>query len=78
LRDGSPDCVLLDLHMLGLTGWDVMAEMAASGYSIPVILITGDGEPSVLERAMVAGAVALLRKPFGERQLLEAIMAAIE
>jgi len=55
-----------------------MAEMAASGYSIPVILITGDGEPSVLERAMAAGAVALLRKPFGERQLLEAIMAAIE
>jgi FixJ family two-component response regulator len=78
LRDGSPDCVLLDLHMLGLTGWEVLAEMAASGYSIPVILITGDGEPSVLERAMAAGAVALLRKPFGARQLLDTIEAAVE
>lgn len=77
MRDRSPDCVLLDLHMLGLTGWDVMAEMAASGHAIPVIFITGDGEPSILERAMATGAAALLRKPFGERQLLEAIMAAI-
>jgi len=78
LRDRNPDCVLLDLHMLGLTGWEVMAEMAASGYAIPVIFITGDGEPSVLERVMETGAVALLQKPFGERQLLEAIMAAME
>lgn len=70
--------MLLDLHMLGLTGWEVLAEMVASGYSIPVIFITGDGEPSLLETAMAAGAVALVRKPFSERQLLETIAAAIE
>ncbi len=70
--------MLLDLHMLGLTGLDVLAEMEVSGYPIPVILITGDGEPSVLETATATGAVALLRKPFGGRQLLETIEAAIE
>ncbi len=63
--------------MLELTGWDVMAEMAASGYSIPVIFITGDGEPSILERAIATGAVALLQKPFGERQLMETIELAL-
>ena len=78
LRDRNPDCVLLDLHMLSLTGWDVLAEMAASGYSIPVIVITGDGDPALLAKAMSIGAAALLRKPFSELQLLEAIAAAIE
>ena len=78
MRNRSPDCVLLDLHMLGLTGWEVQAEMAASGFSIPVVFITGDGDPSILERATATGAAALLQKPFSERQLLETIKAAIE
>lgn len=78
LRECNPDCVLLDLHMLSITGWEVMAEMAALGYSIPVILITGDGDPALLEKAMATGAAALLRKPFSEQQLLETITAAME
>ena len=78
LRDGNPDCVLLDLHMLGLTGWEVLAEMAASGHSIPVIFITGDGDPALFEKAMSIGAAALLHKPFSEQQLLEAIAAVME
>lgn len=78
LPDRRPDCVLLDLHMPELTGWEVLAEMATSGYSIPVILITGDGDPVLLEKAMATGAAALLRKPFSERQLLKAIAAAIK
>lgn len=64
--------------MLGLTGWEVQAEMVASGFSIPVIFITGDGDPAVLDRVMSTAAVALLRKPFSERELLEAIALAIE
>ena len=76
--DLNPDCVLLDLHMLGLTGWEVQARMVASGFSIPVIFITGDGDPVVLERVVPTGAAALLRKPFNEQQLLEAIEAAIK
>ena len=78
LCDRSPDCVLLDLHMLGLNGWEVLVKMAASGHSIPVIFITGDGDPALLEKAMATGAAALLRKPFSERQLLETIAAAME
>ena len=77
LHGHSPDCVLLDLHMLGLTGWEVQAEMAAVGYSIPVIFITGDSDPAVWDKAIAAGATALLRKPFSECQLLEAIALAI-
>jgi FixJ family two-component response regulator len=77
LRSLSPDCVLLDLHMPGLTGWEVRDEMGAAGFSIPVIFITGDGDPALWERAAAAGAVALLRKPFGEQALLETIATAI-
>jgi len=72
------DLLLLDLHMLGLTGWEVLAEMAASGHSIPVIFITGDGDPALFEKAMSIGAAALLHKPFSEQQLLEAIAAVME
>jgi len=78
LRDHRPACVLLDLHMLGLTGWGVQAEMAAAGFSIPIIFITADGDPAVLERTMTTGAMFLLHKPFSERRLLETIAAAIE
>jgi FixJ family two-component response regulator len=77
LPDRRPDCVLLDLYMPDLTGWETLAGMAASGYFIPVILITGDGAPDLLEKAMATGAAALLRKPFSEQQLLEAIAAAM-
>ncbi len=77
LHDHSPDCVLLDLHMLGLTGWEVQAKMAASGFAAPVIFITGDGDPAVWDKATAAGAVALLRKPFSEQELLEMIEMAI-
>lgn len=63
--------------MMSLTGWEVQAEMAAAGYSIPIILITGDCAPVLLEKAKATGAADLLRKPFSERQLLETIKGAI-
>jgi len=72
-----PRCVLLDIHMPGLDGYEVMAELAASDCSVPVILMTGDTDPAVSERAATAGAVALLRKPFTDVQMLEAIGVAL-
>jgi FixJ family two-component response regulator len=73
-----PDCVLLDLLMPGLTGWDVQAEMTVAGLSIPIIFITADGDPAVRERIAADGSAALLRKPFTEQELLNAIDAAIK
>ena len=77
LHEHVPDCVLLDLHMLGFTGWEVQAEMAASGFRIPIIFITADGNPAARERIAAEGAMALLRKPFTEQELLRAIEAAM-
>ncbi|WP_228125248.1 response regulator transcription factor [Candidatus Methylospira mobilis] len=75
LDNHIPDCVLLDLLMPGLNGWDVQAGIAASGLSIPVVFITGDGDPAIRERIAADGRAALLRKPFTERELLETINA---
>lgn len=72
-----PACVLLDIQMPGLDGYEVMAAMAASGFFLPVILMTGDTNPAVREQALRAGAVALLRKPFTDVQMLEAIGGAL-
>ena len=76
LREHLPACVLLDVHMLGLTGWDIQTEMAAAGCAIPIIFITGDGEPALIERTVSVGAT-LLYKPFTEQKLLKMIAAVI-
>lgn len=77
LHEHPPVCVLLDLHMLGLTGWDVHAWMRDGGFSIPVIFMTGDGDPAICEKSKVIGPDALLRKPFEMRRMLDLIQAAI-
>lgn len=70
-------CVLLDLHMLGCTGWDVHEKMAAEYSATPIIFITGDGDPAVSRRVEGTAAAALLCKPFNEQQLLDAIAEAV-
>ena len=72
-----PACVLLDVQMPGLDGWEVQAELATSGWRVPVIFITAHQDAAAQERAMGTGAVAFLRKPFTDQQLLEAIDAAV-
>ena len=68
-----PDCVVLDLHMPGVTGFDVQTRMNASGYRVPVIVITGHDTAESRERVRALGAAAYLRKPVGARVLLDAI-----
>lgn len=68
-----PDCVVLDLHMPGVTGFDVQARMKASGYLVPVIVITGHDTAESRDRVRALGAAAYLRKPVGARVLLDAI-----
>jgi FixJ family two-component response regulator len=73
-----PDCVVLDLHMPGATGFAVQARLARLAIRVPVVVITGHDTPESRQRAVAGGAAAYLLKPVDERALLEAIVAAIE
>ena len=75
---GGPSCLVLDIRMPGLSGLDLQKELAARDYCIPVIFITGHGDIPMSVRAMKAGAVDFLPKPFSDQELLDAIHAALE
>jgi FixJ family two-component response regulator len=71
----SPDCLLLDLHMPSLSGFEVLERIAAR--RIPSFVITGHDQPGNAERARALGAVDYFLKPVNESQLVDAIRAAI-
>ena len=75
-HDG-PACLVLDVQMPGLTGLDLQAELDRQGRPTAIVFITGHGDIPMSVRAMKAGAVDFLPKPFGTEQLLEAIDRAI-
>ena len=77
-RPQGPACLVLDVRMPGLSGMDLQRELTQSGIHIPIIFITGHGDIPMSVRAMKAGAVEFLTKPFRSRSLLEAVRAAIE
>ncbi len=71
-----PDCVVLDLHMPQMNGFNVQAHLARKYAALPIIIITGHDLPNARERAMAGGASAFLRKPVLDRTLFGAISAA--
>ena len=73
LAKSTPACVILDLQMPGLTGFDVLERLAASGSAVPTVVITGHDSWQARERALVGGAMDYLRKPIGEEELITAI-----
>ena len=75
---GAPGCVVLDLSMPGLDGLQLQQTLARAGDPCPVIFITGHGDVPSSVRAMKAGAVDLLTKPFDQAQLLAAVRLAID
>ena len=77
-RPEGPACLVLDVRMPGLSGMDLQRELAQSGFHIPIVFITGHGDIPMSVRAMKAGAVEFLTKPFRSRVFLDAIRAAIE
>jgi FixJ family two-component response regulator len=77
-RPDAPACLVLDVRMPGLSGLDLQGELADANVRIPIIFITGHGDIPMTVRAMKAGAVEFLTKPFRDQELLDAIRQAIE
>src|ERR1700758_2167632 len=76
--EDAPSCLVLDIRMPRLSGFDLQAELAKSNIRIPIIFLTGHGDVSTSVRAMKAGAVDFLTKPFHEQEMLDAVTAALE
>jgi FixJ family two-component response regulator len=71
-------CLVLDVRLPGVSGLDFQSQLAELGINLPVILVTGHGDIQMSVRAMKAGAVDFLSKPFRDQELLDAVTAAIE
>ena len=77
-RPDTPSCLVLDVRMPGPSGMDFQAELATLNDPIPIVFLTGHGDVPMAVRAIKAGAVEFLLKPFREQDLLDAVRAAIE
>jgi len=77
-RPEGPACLVLDVRLPGQSGLDLQRELTGSGLQIPIIFMTGHGDIPMTVRAMKAGAVEFLTKPYRKNQLLDAIRTAIE
>ena len=73
-----PSCLVLDVRLPGLSGLDLQKRMTEAGMEIPIIFITGHGDIPMSVRAMKAGAVEFLTKPFRDQDLLDSIQEALE
>ena len=71
-------CLVLDVRLPGVSGLDFQAELAKADIRIPIIFITGHGDIPMTVRAMKAGAVEFLTKPFRDQDLLDAVQIALE
>jgi FixJ family two-component response regulator len=76
--DRSFNCVVSDIHMPGMSGLDLMKHPAVRASTTPVILITARSDPNLEAKAVAAGAVCLLRKPFEIDDLIECIEGAVK
>jgi FixJ family two-component response regulator len=74
----GPCCLVLDVRMPGLTGLDLQKTLAQAVHRIPVVFVTGHGDVPMTVKAMRAGAVDVLTKPFAAKDLLDAIQRAVD
>ena len=74
----APSCLVLDVRLPGVSGLDFQGELAKSGIHIPIIFVTGHGDIPMTVKAMKAGAVEFLTKPFRDQDMLDAIQVALE
>ena len=73
-----PGCIVLDVRLPGISGLDLQGQLAAQGIHLPSVFMTGHGDIPMTVRAMKAGAVDFLAKPFRDQDMLDAVSAAIE
>jgi FixJ family two-component response regulator len=74
----APSCLVLDIRLPGISGLDFQPQLAEAGIRIPIIFITAHGDIPMTVRAMKAGAVEFLTKPFRDQDLLDAIQVALD
>ena len=77
-RPDVPSCIVLDIRLPGTSGLDFQQELAEANIPVPIIFITAHGDVPMTVRAMKAGAVEFLTKPFRDQDLLDAIQIALE
>ncbi len=75
---GAPCCLVLDVRLPGSSGLDFQSDLANANVRIPIIFITGHGDIPMTVRAMKAGAVEFLTKPFRDQELLDAVQIALD
>lgn len=78
VADAEAGCILLDVQMPGMDGLEVQDELNARGVAMPVIVLTGHGDVAVAVRAMKAGAVDFVEKPYAKQSLVDALTRAFE
>ena len=77
LATRQPDCVVLDIHMPGMSGLDVQSHLADAHVALPVVFITASDDVALDRRVQQAGGLRLLRKPFSNDELLAAVGSAL-
>ena len=77
-RPDVPGCLVLDVRMPGLSGLDLQRRLTEAGVSMPIIFISGHGDVPMTVRALKAGALEFLTKPFRDQDLLDAIQQALD
>ncbi|MCM0752493.1 DNA-binding response regulator [Brucella pseudogrignonensis] len=77
-RMERPGCILLDVRLPGISGLDFQSQLEKSGIRLPVVFMTGFGDIPMTVRAMKAGAVDFLTKPFKEQDVLDAVSSAVQ
>ena len=73
----APDCLILDVHLPGLSGFELQERLAAEGRGVPIVFITAFADDRVRGLARQGSAIAFLEKPFEEQSLLDAVTRAL-
>jgi FixJ family two-component response regulator len=71
--NSAEGCLISDIHMPGLNGWDTQQRLTKEGYALPIILISADKDDNFKAKALKAGAVGFLQKPFEDHHLLHMV-----
>jgi FixJ family two-component response regulator len=78
IRPDVPGCLVLDIRMPGLSGLDLQSELARRGIGLPTIVVTGHAEVPMAVRAVKAGAIDFIEKPFSDQLLLDRVRQGID